>query len=112
VNRWLRLSAAVVAMIMIGNLQYAWTLFVQPMMSGTGWKLSEVQWGFTIFIAMMTWSMPLSGWFIDKMGPRTFMTMAGILCGVGWGALGFAHSLPEFYTYYCVAGLGNAFVYC
>ena len=35
-------------MIMIGNLQYAWTLFVQPMMSATGWKLSEVQWGFTL----------------------------------------------------------------
>ena len=40
-NRWIRLSAAVVAMIMIGNLQYAWTLFVQPMMAGTGWKLSQ-----------------------------------------------------------------------
>ena len=43
-NRWLRLGAAVTAMVMIGNLQYAWTLVVQPMMSGTGWKLSEVQW--------------------------------------------------------------------
>jgi MFS transporter, OFA family, oxalate/formate antiporter len=30
-NRWVRLAAAVTAMIMIGNLQYAWTLFVQPM---------------------------------------------------------------------------------
>lgn len=111
-NRWFRLAAAVAAMIMIGNLQYAWTLFVQPMMTGTGWKLSEVQWGFTFFIAVMTWSMPLSGWLIDRMGPRTFMTMAGILCGVGWASLGYARSLPEFYALYCIAGLGNAFVYC
>ena len=111
-NRWFRLCAAVVAMIMIGNLQYAWTMFVQPMMSGTGWKLSEVQWGFTFFIAVMTWSMPLSGWLIDRMGPRAFMTMAGVLCGVGWGALGYARSLPEFYGLYSIAGLGNAFVYC
>ncbi len=36
-NRWLRLIAAVTAMIMIANLQYAWTLFVQPMMAATGW---------------------------------------------------------------------------
>jgi hypothetical protein len=28
VNRWMSLTAAVIAMIMIGNLQYAWTLFV------------------------------------------------------------------------------------
>lgn len=39
-NRWIRLSAAVVAMILIGNLQYAWTLFVSPIISATGWKLS------------------------------------------------------------------------
>ena len=111
-NRWIRLGAAVVVMIMIGNLQYAWTLFVQPMMTGKGWTLSQVQWGFTVFIAVMTWAMPLSGWLIDRLGPRTFMTMAGVLCGVGWGALGHAHSLPEFYGLYAVAGLGNSFVYC
>jgi MFS transporter, OFA family, oxalate/formate antiporter len=100
VNRWVRLSAAVIAMVMIGNLQYAWTLCVQPMMAGTGWKLSQLQWGFTIFIAVMTWAMPLSGWIIDRLGPRAFMT------------IGYARSLPEFYLVYAVAGLGNSFVYC
>jgi MFS transporter, OFA family, oxalate/formate antiporter len=112
VNRWIRLSAAVVAMIMIGNLQYAWTMFVHPMMSATNWKLSEVQWGFTIFIAVMTWTMPLSGWLIDRLGPRLFMSLAGVLCGVGWAGLGFVRGLPEFYMLYAIAGLGNAFVYC
>jgi OFA family oxalate/formate antiporter-like MFS transporter len=112
VNRWARLGAAVVAMIMIGNLQYAWTMCVQPMMTATGWKLSQLQWGFTIFIAVMTWSMPLSGFLIDRLGPRTFMTMAGVLCGLGWAGLGSARTLPEFYALYAIAGLGNAFVYC
>jgi OFA family oxalate/formate antiporter-like MFS transporter len=100
------------AMIMIGNLQYAWTLFVQPMIAGTGWKLSEVQWGFTFFIALMTWAMPLSGWLIDRLGPRLFMTIAGVLCAAGWGGLGYARSLTEFYLLYSLAGLGNSFVYC
>lgn len=111
-NRWLRLAAAVVAMIMIGNLQYAWTLFVQPMMTANHWKLSEVQWGFTVFVATMTWSMPLSGWLIDRLGPRTFMTVAGVLCGVGWASLGQVHTLPGFYALYAMAGVGNGFVYC
>jgi OFA family oxalate/formate antiporter-like MFS transporter len=107
-----RLSAAVTAMIMIGNLQYAWTLFVQPIMAATGWKLSQVQWGFTFFIAVMTWTMPLSGWLIDRMGPRVFMSMAGVLVAVGWGSLGHMHNLTAFYAVYSLAGLGNAFVYC
>jgi OFA family oxalate/formate antiporter-like MFS transporter len=111
-SRWIRLAAAVTAMIMIGNLQYAWTLFVQPIMSATGWKLSQVQWGFTFFIAVMTWSMPLSGWLIDRIGPRVFMSLAGVLCAVGWGSLGQARTLTEFYALYSLAGLGNAFVYC
>jgi OFA family oxalate/formate antiporter-like MFS transporter len=99
-------------MIMIGNLQYAWTLFVQPMMAANHWKLSEAQWGFTIFIAVMTWSMPLSGWLIDRLGPRVFMSVAGVLCGVGWAGLGQVHSLTGFYILYALAGLGNGFVYC
>jgi MFS transporter, OFA family, oxalate/formate antiporter len=112
VNRWIRLAAAVTAMIMIGNLQYSWTLFVQPIMSATGWKLSQVQWGFTFFIAAMTWAMPFSGWLIDRCGPRVFMSIAGVLCAAGWGCLGYSRSLTEFYALYCVAGLGNCFVYC
>ena len=111
-NRWIRLMAAVVSMAMIGNLQYAWTMCVHPLMSATHWKLSEVQWGFTVFIAVMTWTMPLSGWLIDRLGPRTFMTMAAGLCGAGWASLGYAHTLPQFYALYAMAGLGNAFVYC
>jgi len=111
-NRWLRLIAAVTAMIMIGNLQYAWTLFVQPMMTATGWKLSEIQLGFTVFLAAMTWSMPFSGWLIDRLGPRIFMSIAAVLCAAGWGLLGHAQTLTAFYTYYAVAGMGNSFVYC
>ena len=87
VNRWIRLTAAVVAMIMIANLQYAWTLFVKPIMAATHWKLSDIQWGFTFFIAFETWVMPLAGWMIDKMGPRLFLSIAGVLCGAGWGSI-------------------------
>jgi OFA family oxalate/formate antiporter-like MFS transporter len=111
-NRWVRLSAAVFVMILIGNLQYAWTLFVKPITTATGWKLSEVQWGFTFFIALGTWAMPLSGILIDRVGPRVFIAFSGILCGVGWGLMGYSRNLTEFYALYSLAGLGVAFVYC
>ena len=111
-NRWGRLTAAVVAMAVISNLQYTWTLFVKPMDAGTHWKSSQLQWVFTILIAVMTWAMPLSGWLIDRIGPRIFMSAAGILCGVGWSGLGQAHSLPVLYAFAALAGLGVSFVYC
>ena len=111
-NRWIRLGGAVVAMIMIANLQYAWTLFVKPIVGATHWKLSDVQWGFSIFIALETWMMPFSGWLIEWLGPRAFMTAAGIMCGVGWAGMGQAKTLPELYMLYALAGFGAALVYC
>ena len=99
-------------MIMIANLQYSWTLFVKPIIAATGWKLSEVQWGFTFFIAVETWGMPLSGWLIDRIGPRFFMTFGGLLCGAGWACLGHVRTLPQLYSVYGLAGLGAALVYC
>jgi OFA family oxalate/formate antiporter-like MFS transporter len=112
VNRWYRLAAAVVAMMMIANLQYAWTLFVEPLRADTHWKLSDVQWAFTLFIAFETWAMPCSGWLIDRMGPRIFLSVAGVLCGTGWALLGHAASLAELYLFYSIAGFGAALVYC
>jgi len=98
-------------MIMIANLQYAWTLFVKPMQAGTGWSLPSIQWAFTLFILFQTWVQPLDGWLIDRLGPRAFISAAGILCGLGWAGMGQATSLPMLYTLYCLAGIGAAFVY-
>ena len=110
-NRWFQLVASLIAMIMIANLQYAWTLFVNPMQQGTGWKLSEIQRAFALFILFQTWVQPAQGWLIDRLGPRLFITLAGVLCGVGWAGLGYANTLPMLYTLYVLAGIGAALVY-
>jgi OFA family oxalate/formate antiporter-like MFS transporter len=106
-----QLGGSVLAMLMIANLQYSWTLFVQPIRAATGWKLADVQWAFTLYILFQTWVMPLEGWLIDRMGPRIFISGAGIVCGIGWAAMGHAHTLPQLYGAYAVAGMGAAFVY-
>jgi OFA family oxalate/formate antiporter-like MFS transporter len=110
-NRWFQLIASLIAMIMIANLQYAWTLFVDPMQKGTGWALSDIQLAFTLFILFQTWVQPLDGWLVDRLGPRWFITAAGVLCGLGWAGMGYATSLPMLYVMYCAAGMGAAFVY-
>jgi len=110
-NRWFQLVASLVAMIMIANLQYAWTLFVVPLQAQTHWKLSDIQVAFTLFILFQTWIQPLDGWLIDRLGPRWFISAAGLLCGLGWAGMGYATTLPMLYMLYCLAGVGAAFVY-
>ena len=70
-NRWFQLCASLIAMIMIANLQYAWTLFVEPMRAENGWGLSAVQNAFTWFILFQTWVQPAQGFLIDRLGPES-----------------------------------------
>lgn len=110
-NRWFQLCASLIAMIMIANLQYAWTLFVEPMHDANNWKVSDIQWAFTLFILFQTWVQPAQGFLIDRIGPRIFTTVAGVLCGIGWAGLGVVTTLPMLYLLYVLAGIGAAFVY-
>ncbi|MCL4514754.1 MAG: oxalate/formate MFS antiporter [Firmicutes bacterium] len=110
-NRWIQLTFAVLGMVMIANLQYAWTLFVPPLRQAFGWSLPAVQLGFTLFILFETYTQPIEGFLLDRFGPRVFFTVAGVLVGIGWTALGYVKTLPALYFFYGLAGLGAGFVY-
>jgi MFS transporter, OFA family, oxalate/formate antiporter len=97
---------------MIANLQYAWTLFVPPIRAAhKDWSLPAIQWAFTLFIFLETWITPVEGWLIDRLGPRIFLTIGGLLVGIGWTGMGYAHSLTQLYVLYGTAGFGAAFIY-
>ena len=70
-GRWLQLVIGIVCMAMVANLQYGWTLFVQPIQEKHGWSLSAIQVAFTIFIVTETWLVPIEGWFVDSSAPRS-----------------------------------------
>ncbi|HEY1525191.1 MAG TPA: oxalate/formate MFS antiporter [Candidatus Angelobacter sp.] len=111
-KRWIQFGSAVIAMIMIANLQYAWTLFVKPLQDAhKDWTLKAIQWGFTLFIFLETWITPVEGWLIDRLGPRIFLTLGGLLVGIGWTGMGFAQTLTQLYILYGTAGVGAAFIY-
>jgi len=67
-HRWWQLVFGVVCMMLIANLQYGWTLFVQPIRQAHGWSVAEIQWAFSIFIALETWLTPAGGWLVDALG--------------------------------------------
>jgi OFA family oxalate/formate antiporter-like MFS transporter len=111
-KRWIQFGSALVCMCMIANLQYAWTLFVRPLQQGhKDWGLAGIQWAGTLFLIFETWITPLEGWLIDRLGPRIFLTVGGVLVGLGWSAMGAASTLRELYILYAIAGIGAAFIY-
>jgi OFA family oxalate/formate antiporter-like MFS transporter len=111
-KRWIQFASAVVAMIMIANLQYAWTLFVKPLQAAhKDWGLVGIQWAGSLFLLFETWVTPVEGWLIDRLGPRIFLSIGGVLVGVGWTGMGYAQTLTQLTVLYSIAGVGAAFIY-
>ena len=50
-SRWIQLICGIVCMAMIANLQYGWTLFVDPIDAKYHWGRAAIQLAFTIFVA-------------------------------------------------------------
>ena len=110
-NRWLQLFVGVVCMVMIANLQYGWTLFVQPIDQKFGWGRPAIQVAFSIFVITEAWLVPLEGWFVDRFGPRVIVTAGGLLVAAAWVVNSLANSLPLLYLGAALGGIGVGCVY-
>jgi OFA family oxalate/formate antiporter-like MFS transporter len=109
--RWGQLVMGIVCMAMIANLQYGWTLFVNPIADKHGWSRAAIQVAFTIFVLTETWLVPIEGYLVDKFGPRPVVLVGGILCGLGWVMNSYADTLAMLYIAAAVGGIGAGAVY-
>jgi len=110
-SRWLQLILGIVCMAMIANLQYGWTLFVNPISEKYGWSRAAIQVAFTIFVLTETWLVPIEGYLVDRFGPRPVVLGGGLLCGIGWVLNSYADSLAFLYFAAAVSGVGAGAVY-
>ena len=78
-TRWGQLIFGIICMVMIANLQYGWTLFVNPIDQKYHWGRAAIQVAFTIFVLTETWLVPFEGYLIDKFGPRVMVCGSGAL---------------------------------
>src|SRR5437016_13233029 len=110
-RRWWQLSLGIICMSMIANLQYGWTLFVNPIHDRHGWSLSSIQVAFTVFVLVETWLVPFEGYLVDLIGPKLVGVTAGILVAAAWVINSIADSLPLLYLGAIVGGIGAGAVY-
>ena len=113
-NRWVQLIAGVIAMIVISNYQYAFTLFTPGMRQQfTGVPYAQIALIFSMFILFETWPVPVAGYFVDRFGIRKLMILGSIGILVGWFLGGtVAKSVSDLYIYYgVIAGTGAGIIY-
>ncbi|HEY9066168.1 MAG TPA: oxalate/formate MFS antiporter, partial [Burkholderiaceae bacterium] len=101
----------IICMAMIANLQYGWTLFVNPISDKHGWSRAAIQIAFTIFVLTETWLVPIEGYLVDRFGPRPVVLVGGVLCALGWVMNSYADTLTMLYIAAAVGGIGAGAVY-
>ncbi|MEH2509908.1 OFA family oxalate/formate antiporter-like MFS transporter [Nitrobacteraceae bacterium AZCC 1564] len=109
--RWLQLVMGLVCMAMIANLQYGWTLFVDPIDAKYHWGRAAIQLAFTLFVLTETWLVPVEAWFVDKYGPRVVVMFGAVMITIAWVLNSYANSLPLLYIAAICGGLGAGSVY-
>jgi MFS transporter, OFA family, oxalate/formate antiporter len=110
-TRWGQLLFGIICMVMIANLQYGWTLFVNPIDQKYHWGRAAIQVAFTIFVLTETWLVPIEGYLIDKFGPRIMIAGSGVLVAIAWVINSVADSLFLLYVGAAVGGIGAGVIY-
>jgi OFA family oxalate/formate antiporter-like MFS transporter len=109
--RWMQLVMGIVCMAMIANLQYGWTLFVDPIDAKFHWGRAAIQLAFTLFVVTETWLVPVEAWFVDKYGPRIVIAFGGVMIALAWLINSYADTLMLLYAGAIVGGIGAGAVY-
>jgi MFS transporter, OFA family, oxalate/formate antiporter len=110
-NPWVQLVLGVICMACVANLQYGWTLFVNPIDAKYHWGRSAIQIAFTIFVLIETWLVPVEGYLVDKFGPKWVVLGGGILVAIAWALNSTASSLTVLYFAAAIGGVGTGCVY-
>ena len=110
-TRWGQLIFGIICMVMIANLQYGWTLFVNPIDQKYHWGRAAIQFAFTIFVLTETWLVPIEGYLIDRFGPRIMISGSGVLVAIAWVINSVADSLPLLYLGAAIGGIGAGVIY-
>ncbi len=108
---WLPLAPGIICMVMVANLQYGWSLFVNPINLKTQWGRAEIQFAFTIFIIASTWLMPVAGYLADRLSARSVAMAGGVLVGISWCVNAYAESLAVLYVSAAIGGAGTCAVF-
>jgi MFS transporter, OFA family, oxalate/formate antiporter len=110
-NPWVQLVMGIICMAMVANLQYGWTLFVNPMDAKHHWGKVAIQFAFTLFVLIETWLVPFEAYFADRYGPRPLVMIGAFLIAASWIVYARAESLGGLYAGAAIGGIGTGLVY-
>lgn len=110
-GRWLLVPLGIIVLLCLGTA-YSWTIFRTSVQETLQTSATDSLLPFTVLLVVFSILMPLTGFYIERFGPRRTIALGAIIMGIGYIASGFASNIASLVlTYGVVAGAGVGVVY-
>ncbi len=110
-GRWFYLFLGLLVLLCLGTV-YSWSIFRKPLESLFDISATQSLLPFTVLLVVNAILMPITGFYINKLGVRIVMAIGGIVMGTGYILAYFANNITNLIlTYGIVAGAGVGITY-
>lgn len=116
-GRWILVLLGLFINLCLGSI-YSWSVFVSPLTEfftkelGQVVTANDVLMPFSVFLVFFAIAMPLTGKYIDILGPKKTTIIGGVLTGLGWLLASTVGSVQMLYIVYgVIGGLGVGIAY-
>jgi len=99
---YIAIACGVLMFVGVGVGYYGLPIFLKPLKEEHGWTTTQVSWAPTIYFFVSGLTAAIVGPYIDKRGPKLFMTVGMIVNGIAGAAIGLVDELWQLYAVYFV----------
>lgn len=110
-GRWLLIPLGMTVLLCLGTV-YSWSIFRKPLEKLLNINATQSLLPFTVLLVVFSILMPITGYLIDRLGPRRITAAGGVIMGIGYLLSSLDGSIPMLaVTYGVIAGIGVGMAY-
>jgi MFS family permease len=110
-SRWFLIPLGMMILLCLGSV-YSWSIFRTPLEKELGISATESLLPYTFVLIFYAALMPITGFYLQRIDPRTITVIGGIVVGIGYILSSFATDIGILViTYGVIAGTGVGIVY-
>ncbi|MFM7425165.1 MAG: OFA family MFS transporter [Elainella sp.] len=110
-GRWLMIPLGMSVLLCLGTV-YSWSIFRKPLEAELNISATESLLPYTVVLLFYAMLMPITGFYIPRLGTRITAAVGGIIVGIGYILSSFASQIGMLIlTYGVIAGTGVGIAY-
>lgn len=110
-GRWLLIPLGMLVLLCLGTV-YSWSIFRKPLEALLNIGATESLLPYTVVLVFYATLMPITGFYLDRIGTRKITAIGGLIVGVGYILSSFATNIFMLtLTYGVIAGTGVGIAY-